>query len=256
MSIFRSFNLFRVRGIPVRVHPALIIFLVIAGFLFSPGAGLAGVLATMTFLGMVFGFVLLHELGHALVAQRLGVQVRSITLHPLGGVASLAMMPRDPKRELQITFAGPAVNFVLAAVFAAAHAVFPIGLLQSEQRVQVRQELVGHSQEEATEQEADGRREPSGTTLYRGELDRWQQQRPDARRHHHAGRESQHRVQQTSVDSTRHEDQTGSQSRDGPGEQACHEGLQNRAELAKPVDHPIIGLQPLRRSPRSVQSWP
>ncbi len=67
------------------------------------------------YLGLLFGAVLLHELGHALVARRFGIRVLDIALWPLGGMARMSEMPEKPKVEGCIAAAGPAVNLVLAA---------------------------------------------------------------------------------------------------------------------------------------------
>ncbi len=58
--------------------------------------------------------VVAHELGHAVVARRFGIQILGIELHVLGGVAKMANMPKTAKDEILIAVAGPAVSFVLA----------------------------------------------------------------------------------------------------------------------------------------------
>jgi Zn-dependent protease len=78
------------------------------------------------FVGL-FICILLHELGHALTAIRLGYPIRRITMYPIGGVATLEAQP-SPKHEFLITIAGPLVNVVIAGVIYLALRVTPGGL--------------------------------------------------------------------------------------------------------------------------------
>ena len=63
-----------------------------------------------------FACVVMHELGHSFAARRYGVGVRRILLMPIGGMAEFDSLPREPGKEMVITFAGPAVNFALAVL--------------------------------------------------------------------------------------------------------------------------------------------
>ncbi len=105
--MFGSFPIGRLFGITVRAH-GLFVVMLLAVMLFWPRLALA--------LPILFGCVLLHELGHSLVAQRFGLKVLDITLWPLGGMARMSTIPEVPRTEALIASAGPAVNFALALV--------------------------------------------------------------------------------------------------------------------------------------------
>jgi Zn-dependent protease/CBS domain-containing protein len=111
-----SIRIARVSGIDIFVHltfPLILIWVVTARFLEEKNWGHA--LEEGAFVIVVFGIVVIHELGHAVAAQRYGIRTRDITLLPIGGVARLERMPDKPGQELTVALAGPAVNFVLAA---------------------------------------------------------------------------------------------------------------------------------------------
>ena len=102
-----SWKLGRVSGIDIFLHPTFFLILAFPQVTSGGYFGLAVVLAS-------FGCVLLHELGHALMARRFGIGTRDITIYPIGGVARLERMPRAPGAELAIALAGPAVNLAIA----------------------------------------------------------------------------------------------------------------------------------------------
>lgn len=101
-----SFHVGTIRGIQIRVHyllPLVIAF----GLLVRPDLW-----AVLLFILPLI--VLLHELGHSIVAQSFGIRVLDITFWPLGGMARMSQIPENSRIEGLIAIAGPAVNFVLA----------------------------------------------------------------------------------------------------------------------------------------------
>ena len=113
-----SFKIGRAFGIDIKVHWTF--FLLLAFFAYvgyrDSGDPLTA-LVTAAIIVALFFCVLLHEFGHSLVAQRLGIEVPDITLLPIGGLARLKTLPDKPWDEVKIALAGPLVNVVLAPIF-------------------------------------------------------------------------------------------------------------------------------------------
>jgi Zn-dependent protease len=94
-------------------------------------AGVAAV-AAVGFVLLLFGSVLLHELGHALTARRLGIRVRGMTLWALGGYTEMEHEPRGAGAEFLVALAGPLVSFAVGGVAAAGAFVLPDGSAAAE----------------------------------------------------------------------------------------------------------------------------
>ncbi len=107
----QSFQLGRVFGINIRVHTACL-FLIAVVLLQHAGNPAQGLVFIATFASTV----LLHELGHGLMAKHLGVHVIDIVFMPYGGMARMREIPQDWRIESKIAIAGPAVNLALAAI--------------------------------------------------------------------------------------------------------------------------------------------
>jgi Zn-dependent protease len=106
--MFPSFRLGTLFGFPIRVNLSFILLL---GLVLLTIGGLQGLAVVL----MAAGSVLLHELGHSLMARHLGVPVAGIELHFFGGAAQMGM-PRSPGDEIAVAAAGPAVSFALAGL--------------------------------------------------------------------------------------------------------------------------------------------
>jgi Zn-dependent protease len=124
-----SVRLGRIAGIEVGLHWSLaIVFVLIvwtlAGQIFPslvPDQPQSAYWLASALAGLLFYVSLLsHEMGHAVVARRLGVHVEGITLWIFGGVARLRGEAATPGAEVKVAIAGPVVSVVLALVFGAA----------------------------------------------------------------------------------------------------------------------------------------
>ena len=116
----------RVIGIPIHLHFSwliifgLIVWTLSTGYFPAEYPGLPassnwakGLVASLLF----FVSILLHELGHAVVARLHGLRTRSITLFVFGGIAQLENDPKDGRAEFWMAAAGPAVSLALAGLF-------------------------------------------------------------------------------------------------------------------------------------------
>ena len=119
-----QWKLARIAGIDVYMHATFLLLIGWAAVSYWTEQGtLQAVLSGVFFILLLFGFVVMHEYGHALTARRYGIKTRDITLYPIGGVARLERMPEKPIEELWVALAGPAVNVVVVIVLFAYLAV-------------------------------------------------------------------------------------------------------------------------------------
>src|SRR5271157_2807780 len=112
----------RLFGIEIRIHLTFLFLLV---FVWSTAAqDASAAMRGLALVGIVFGSVVLHELGHALVARGSGIPAKGIILLPIGGITILdeAHAIPDPinawKRDIRIAVAGPLVNLFIAGLSA------------------------------------------------------------------------------------------------------------------------------------------
>jgi Zn-dependent protease/predicted transcriptional regulator len=121
-----NIKIFTAFGIPVEINISwFIVFALVAWSLVSlyfpmnypdlsaTSHWIMGLVAAL----MLFASVLLHEMGHSLVAQRHGVPIKRITLFLFGGVSQLSKESADPLTEIKIAIAGPGVSYMLMVVF-------------------------------------------------------------------------------------------------------------------------------------------
>ncbi|HSG31119.1 MAG TPA: site-2 protease family protein [Thermodesulfobacteriota bacterium] len=104
-------------GIDLKVHATFAIIIVWVLYnTITAGDDIWMTIETLLFVLTIFACVVLHEYGHALTAKKYGIKTLDIILLPIGGVARLEKMPDDPKQELWVALAGPAVNVAIASI--------------------------------------------------------------------------------------------------------------------------------------------
>ncbi|WP_132059055.1 CBS domain-containing protein [Halorussus amylolyticus] len=146
----RSFTVGRMFGIPIKLDLTFLLILPVFAWVIGSQVGLwvdnlnllwgvnldadvltvgttPWILGTIAAVGLFAG-VVLHELGHSLVAMRYGFPIDSITLWIFGGIAQLSDQPEDWREEFTIAIAGPAVSIALGVLSYAALFVIPASL--------------------------------------------------------------------------------------------------------------------------------
>src|SRR5258706_15803422 len=110
-----SVGVLTIFGVPIRLHFTFLLLLVFLLFI-GIGERQSGA-STAIYILALFGSVLLHELGHALVARYYGIRTVEIVMFPIGGV-SRPDHPPKVREELWIALAGPAGNLLIAGAIA------------------------------------------------------------------------------------------------------------------------------------------
>lgn len=111
-----SFSFVRVFDIDIKIHATFGLILFLGAIQWGGKNGIAGAAFGVLLMILLFTCVVLHELGHSLVAKAFGLPVREIILLPIGGVAQLEKNPEKSTHELLISIAGPLVNIAIAVI--------------------------------------------------------------------------------------------------------------------------------------------
>jgi Zn-dependent protease/predicted transcriptional regulator len=128
-----SISLGSIAGTKVRLHLTFLLFLAWLGALAWASGGPPAAVGTVSFFLLLFFCVVLHEFGHVFAARRFGVHTPEMVLLPIGGVSKLERIPDEPRQELIIALAGPAVTLIIALVLVIALG----GLPRPEQAIRV-----------------------------------------------------------------------------------------------------------------------
>jgi Zn-dependent protease/CBS domain-containing protein len=121
-----SFQIGKIMGIPIKLHITFLLIIPVMGYIFANNPSDLGFNDVESIfiryaLGisvaiLLFTSVLLHELGHSIVAKKHGTNIQGITLFLFGGVSSLEEIPRNPKVEFKMALAGPSVSLLIWSI--------------------------------------------------------------------------------------------------------------------------------------------
>ena len=128
--MYGSIRIGTIRGIPLQISASWLIVFVLFLWTFAASyypdryagwtsqAYFAAALITVV---LFFASIVLHELGHATIAERSGIRTRSITLLPIGGIAEIEQEAEKPGEEFAIAIAGPITSALLGGIFIGLH---------------------------------------------------------------------------------------------------------------------------------------
>ena len=132
-----SIQIGTIMGIPIKLHITFLLILPVFAWIFAnnpPEFGFNDVEPVILRYGLgmasailLFTCVLLHELGHSYVALKHGSKIQGITLFLFGGVSSMEEIPRNPKTELKMALAGPAVSLLIGVSLLTIHGFLNTG---------------------------------------------------------------------------------------------------------------------------------
>jgi len=132
-----SYEIARIWGIPIRIHVTFLLVLPLFALVFAmeptfgfgafPSKSLSYLFGAIAAV-LLFLSVLLHELGHCLVAMHYGSKISDITLFLFGGVSQIEEIPKEPEKEAKMAVVGPLVSFALGVLFIMAYMGAKLGL--------------------------------------------------------------------------------------------------------------------------------
>jgi Zn-dependent protease/CBS domain-containing protein len=116
----------RIFGIELRIHLTFVFLLFFVVLTESASHNTVSPARSLGLVGMIFGCVVLHELGHALAGRQAGIPIKAVVLLPIGGITlldetqqAIESGAQTWKRDIRIALAGPTANLLIAMIAAA-----------------------------------------------------------------------------------------------------------------------------------------